>query len=88
MPSGQNPWTQLLTGKRLRAKGDLSQLQGRLWRAIAVVEAGMLFAMEEGDADGVRKWVHCLTQLSSVYARIVLDSDLEQRLQALEAARQ
>ena len=72
--------------ERLRAKGDLSQLQAKLWRAIAVVEGGMLLAMADDDDEGVRKWVHCLTQLSSVYGKIVIDSDLEQRLKALEAA--
>jgi hypothetical protein len=47
----------------------------------------MLSAMEANDADGVKKWVHCLTQLSSAYSRVVIDSDLETRIKALESAR-
>ena len=42
-------------------------------------------AAEVGDDQEVRKWIHCLTQLSSVYGKIMVDCDLEQRLKALEA---
>ena len=87
MPKGQNDWNQILAGKRQRAKGDLSQLRSKLLRAITVVEAGMFEAMERRDEDSVIRWVHCLTQLGSVYGRITLDSDIESRIKALEDAR-
>ena len=87
MPSGQNPWNQLLAGNRRRSKGDLNKLQGKLWRAIAIVEAGMLSAMEAGDGAEVQRWIHCLTQISSVYAKVVIDGDMEARVKRLEDAR-
>jgi hypothetical protein len=40
--------------------------------------------MQQGDGDEVRKYSHCLTQLAGVYLRLVMDSDVEKRLQAIE----
>jgi hypothetical protein len=85
MPSGQNPWTQILSAKRRRAKGDLSELQRRLWRGILIADAGLDDAMQASNGEEVRRWLHVLHQLSGTYLKIVMDADLEQRLRALEA---
>jgi hypothetical protein len=86
VPSGENQWTQILAGKRLRDKGDLSKLQAKLWRGIAVAEGGMLLAMADDNEESVRKWLHCLSQIAGTYAKIVIDGDLERRIKLLEDA--
>jgi hypothetical protein len=40
--------------------------------------------MQQGDGDEIRKYSHCLTQLAGVYLRLVMDSEVEKRLQAIE----
>jgi hypothetical protein len=87
MPSGQNPWNQLLARNHRRSKGDLGKLQRKLWGAIETAEIGLKGAMREGDGYEVQRWIHCLTQISSVYIKAVLDGDLETRIKALEALR-
>jgi hypothetical protein len=84
MPAGENAWTQLLATKRGRSKGSLEDLQKRLWKAIRALDYGLDDAIQRGDGDELRKWVHCLTQVSNVYLRLVMDSDIEKRLQAIE----
>ena len=84
MPSGQTAWTELLSTKRARSKGSLDDLQRKLWKAIRALDCGLADAMRQGDGDEVRKYTHCLTQISSVYLRLVMDSDVEKRLQAIE----
>src|SRR5688572_30282999 len=84
MPSGQTAWAELLSGKRARSKGSLDDLQRKLWKAIRALDYGLDDAMQQGDGDEVRKYSHCLTQLAGVYVRLVMDSDVEKRLQAIE----
>ena len=84
MPSGQNPWNQILGVKRQRAKGSLTDLQRRLWRGILVAEAGLDEGMRAADSEEVRRWLYILHQLSGTYLKIVLDGELEARLKALE----
>jgi hypothetical protein len=88
MPSGQNPWSELLASNRRRSKGDLGKLQRKLWFGIETAEAGLKSAMEAGDGGEVQRWIHCLTQISSVYAKVVINGDLETRIKRLEEARQ
>jgi hypothetical protein len=85
MPSGQNPWSQILGVKRQRAKGSLTDLQRRLWRGILIAEAGLDDAMRAADSEEVRRWLYILHQLSGTYLKIVMDADLEQRMRVLEA---
>jgi hypothetical protein len=84
MPSGQNPWNQLLGVKRQRAKGSLTDLQRRLWRGVLVAEAGLDEGMRVADSEEVRRWLHILHQLSGTYLKIVMDGEMEARLRALE----
>jgi hypothetical protein len=65
--------------KRIRA-GDLSALKRRLWEAI--LTAGDL--LDHDDPATRLRAVHALGQSAGVYRAILADSDLEQRLQALE----
>jgi hypothetical protein len=85
MPSGQTAWAELLSGKRARSKGSLDDLQRKLWKAIRALDCGLDDAMQRGDGDEIRKYTHCLTQMSSVYLKLVMDADVERRLQILEA---
>lgn len=85
MPSGENPWTQLLASNWRRSKGDLNKLQIKLWHAIDVTEAGLRAAMENADGEEVRRWLHIMYQLAGTYGKIALDADLELRLKAIEA---
>jgi hypothetical protein len=84
MPSGQNVWNQLLDRKRRRSKGSLEELARQLWYDIAVANAGTRGAMEQADAEEVRRWLHIKQQLSGVYLKVMLDSDIEKRLEAIE----
>jgi hypothetical protein len=84
MASGQTPWAELLSAKRARSKGSLDDLQKRLWKAIRALDYGLDDAMQQGDGDEIRKYSHCLTQLASVYLRLVMDNEVEKRLQAIE----
>ena len=85
MPSGQHKWNELLANNRRRGKGSLEKAQRRAWQAIEFATAGMEKAAEAGDDIEVRKWIHALTQTLNVYSKLVLDSDMEQRLKAVEA---
>ena len=84
MPSGENPWTQLLASNRRKSKGDLNKLQIKLWHAISVAEAGLRAAMEGADGEEVRRWLHIMYQLAGTYGRIALDGDIETRLKRME----
>jgi hypothetical protein len=53
-----------------------------------MVMAGMDDAALHDDTEGLQKWVHCLTQLSSTYIRATLDGDLEVRLKLIEKTMQ
>ena len=85
MPSGENIWNQLLRDDRRRGKGSLNKLQRRLWYALDVAEGGLKGAMQEDDAEGVRRWLHIFNQLASSYSRVAIDSDIETRVKALES---
>jgi len=85
MPSGENPWTQLLASNRRKSKGNLNKLQIKLWHALGVAEAGLRAAMEEADGEEVRRWLHIMYQLAGTYGKIALDGDIETRLKAIEA---
>jgi hypothetical protein len=41
--------------------------------------------MDAEDAEEIRRWAHCMSQLAGVYGRISLDGDLENRLKVLES---
>jgi hypothetical protein len=84
MPSGENPWNQLLNVKRQRARGSLTDLQRRLWRGILIAEAGLDEGMRAADSAEVRRWLHILHQLSGTYLKIVMDHEIEARLRVLE----
>ena len=84
MSSSKNPWNQLLASNRRRSKGSLDKLQLRLWHGICTAEAGLHDAMEQGDAEEVRRWLHILHQLAGTYAKIAMDADVEQRLKGIE----
>jgi hypothetical protein len=84
MPSGENPWNELLKAKRRRNKGNLDELTRRLWRGILIADVGLDDAMLSGNSEEIRRWLHCLHQLSGTYLKIVMDADIEKRLQALE----
>ena len=87
MPSGENIWNQLLKEDRRMRKGDLKGLLRKLWFAIETAESGLRGAMQEGDSEEVRRWLHVTSQLASVYAKVSLDGDLEARVKMLENAR-
>ena len=87
MPSGQNPWTQLLASNRRRHKGDLGKLQAKLWFALEAADAGLKVSMQADDHDGARKWAHVISQLGTTYIKAVLDGELESRVKALEDLR-
>jgi hypothetical protein len=84
MPSGKNPWNQILSAKRRRAKGTLSDLTKHVWRCILVADAGLDHAMESEDSEDVRRWLHVTQQLSGTYLKILVDHDIETRLRAIE----
>ena len=85
MPSGQNPWNQLLSTKRGRSKGSLEDLQKRLWKAIRALETGLDDAMARSDGAAVMRWIHCLSQIAGTYTKLTAEADIEVRLKALEA---
>jgi hypothetical protein len=85
MPTGENAWNELLKTTRPKAKGSLVVLQIKLWRGIRAAELGLNKAMASEDGEDVRRWLHAMQQLSGTYLRIVLDGDIERRLQELEA---
>ena len=87
MPSGENIWNQLLKEDRRMRKGDLKGLLRKLWFCIESAESGLRGAMQEGESEEVRKWLHVTSQLASVYAKVSLDGDLEARVKMLENAR-
>ena len=45
-------------------------------------------AMEAADAEELRKWIFCASQVGGVYLRLLTESDFEQRLRRLEEAGQ
>ena len=47
---------------------------------------GLDDAMLGDDAEQVQKWLASITQLSHAYSKVAMDSDIEQRLKAVEQA--
>jgi len=86
MPKGVNDWSQLLASRKHAKAGDLADLKRRLWFAVETIMAGMREAMQADDHDETRKWLHCLSQLSGTYSRLLLGDDVELRLRAIESA--
>jgi hypothetical protein len=87
MPSGENIWNKLLRDNRRMRKGDLGKLQRKLWFCIEAAETGLRGAMQEDNGEEIRRWLHVTSQLAAVYSKVVIDSDLEQRIKLLEDAR-
>jgi hypothetical protein len=85
VPSGENIWTELLRDGRRRGKGSLEKLQRRLWFALDVAEGGLTEAMRADDSADVKRWLHVFNQLACTYSKVVLDSDIEERIKAIEA---
>ena len=69
VPSGQHAWNQLLDKKRRRSKGSLDELARQLWYDIAVANAGTRSAMEQADAEEVRRWLHIKQRLQAIEQR-------------------
>ena len=68
MPSGENQWTELLRADKRRSKGDLSQLQRKVWYALALqrhltemrpktLPLGLFLLMMIAQISGI-KWPH------------------------------
>ena len=72
--------------KRRLKSGNLADLRRVMWRTIVEVEA--LLDARPPSNDLVLKSAHALAQLAGSYTRLVETTDLETRLQALEAAMQ
>jgi hypothetical protein len=49
-----------------------------------IADAGLDDAMLSANSEEIRRWLHCLHQLSGTYLKIVMDADVEKRLQAIE----
>ena len=81
----KSAYTQLLTTTRRGGPGTINKARVELWRAIRAAAACLDGAMADGDHDRVLKACHAVAQLTSVYGRITMDHELEQRLQELEA---
>ena len=86
MSETKNPYGELLSKQRLRASGDLIKLKARLWHALNVTLTGLDDTMAQDDAEEIRKWIHCLSQLSHTYIKCSIDGDIEQRLRVVEQA--
>jgi hypothetical protein len=67
--------------KRYGKPGDLLSLQRVLWQAIVDTKA---LTDGEASADLVLKTSHALAQLTNAYQKLVLGTEFEQRLRALE----
>jgi hypothetical protein len=65
--------------------GDLAQLRTVLWRTILEVEG--LLDVRPASPDMVLKSAHALAQLSNAYTSLVRGTDLQDRIEALEANR-
>ncbi len=75
------------TGRLHRRKpGNLGQLRSVLWQVLLEVET-IATNPETGPGKKLRA-AHALSSLAGSYAKIVESHELEQRISALEAARQ
>ena len=85
MAKRESAYTQLLATTRRGGSGTINKTRVELWRAIRAAAACLDGAMADGDDDRVLKACHAVAQLASVYGRITMDHEVEQRLQQLEA---
>ena len=86
MPRAKNPWAELLKTDKRRSKGSLEGVQQSLWWFVRHNEAAARRAVQDNDLEMFRKLANTAAQLAGAYARIAIDSDIEQRIKALEAA--
>ena len=70
--------------RRIRKAGDLETLRKKLWQAVLAAEDLML-SKDATYADQLRA-IHALVQAGGQYHKLLLMSDLEDRLDALEEA--
>lgn len=76
-----NPVSGRLAKRAKRYKGDVQQLQGKLWSAILRAET----IMEPGGDDYLAlKAAHCLSQVAACFLKAVEIGELEARIEELE----
>jgi hypothetical protein len=68
---------------RPRRGGDLTTLRRILWRAVLAAEK---ILVEAPDDEMRVKGIHATIQACGAYCKLLADTELEQRLQALEQA--
>src|SRR5688500_5485070 len=76
MAKGGGAWSTLLAADRSKDKGDLDRVQAELLHAIRCCRTGLDESIEEHDVEEVRRWCHCLAQISAAYTRTFREAEL------------
>lgn len=72
---------------RLRKPGTLEDLRVKLWRAVDAAEQMVERAMETpGETERVARALHAAAAVYREYRTLLVDSELEARLEAIEDA--
>jgi hypothetical protein len=87
MAKGRGAWSKLLAADHSNDKGDLDRVQAELWHAIRCCRTGLDESIEEHDVEEVRRWCHCLAQISAAYTRTFREAELIPMIKELERAR-
>jgi len=69
---------------KVRNAGSLEEAQVILWRAVLAGQAGLYKAMAADDHEGVRKYVHALTQVIGAYGNLTETVNLGAEIEELK----
>ena len=87
MPDRPNPFAGLLKGRRRRNPGTLGAAARESWLLVRVCAAVRDQALAEADLETLYRFVGLEAQILKIYASLTLPSQIEERLQAVEARR-
>jgi hypothetical protein len=87
MPGNLNPFAGLLKGRRKRSGGTLVGAAKEAWLLVRVCAAARDAALESEDMEVLHRFVGLEAQILKIYASLMLPSQIEERLQAVESRR-
>lgn len=73
--------------RKSQKPGDLDAVRLKLWRAIEYAEWGLLRSAASEDMNSMRSFIHCLSQASGQFSKVLEVSELQDRIEQLEQSR-
>ncbi len=84
---GTANWREAYYAKRPRSSGELIDFKRKVWYWLSGLEKTFKEAILHGDNDTTLRAAHALNQVGTLYSRLLLGQDTEERLRRLEEAK-